>query len=532
MRRSVAALGLGAAVWVAAALPAPVLAAFDAYAVYRRIAQHIDAWHPERALELLDEMAESAPDEPLRHLAAARVKFELGDYAGAVAALDALTAAAGELPAYAATAALIRTTYERTRGFVTQRSQHFAASAAPGSDEMLLPFVLETAEAALAAVRADLGWSPPAEALPIRIEIFPTVRDFVAVSTLTAEEVATSGTVALCKFNRLMIVSPRRMARGYRWRDTLGHELIHFVLSRMTENRLPLWLHEGTAKFLERRWHEPVTTALHPIQQSLLAEARARKVYVPFAQMMPSLAKLDTGWKTALAFSEVTLLVQQLVGDGGFARLREVIAGFAESEAAGFRALGVVDEEELWAAFVARLETVPLEPVPGYSFIPPSLAEDPDRAEPEPVESPDAQKWMRLGDLLRRQGHWAAAVSEYTKAEVALGHKPAPLGLRLAEAYMLGGRYLDAAAELKELLRRDPDRATAHWLSGKIDLFRGDAAAAMAAYERAFAIAPFHDEVLDGLIAAAEKLGDTTKLERYTQAKEIWHARRDASPQP
>jgi tetratricopeptide (TPR) repeat protein len=388
---------------------------------------------------------------------------------------------------------------------------------------MLAPFVLETLEAALTAYRKDLGIAIPAQARPLRVEVYARTSDFVAVSTLTAKEVSTSGTVALCKFNRMMIVSPRRLARGYRWRDTLAHELVHFLLSRHTRNQLPLWLHEGIAKYEERRWSGPNDGRLHPIQQSILAEGRARNVYVPFREMMPSLAKLDSGWKTSLAFAEVTLLVKQILDDGGPERLRAVIDAFARGEAEGFRALGVVDEEELWNNFVARLRSTELTAVPGYKFIPLSVSEDEVDAEPEPIDDGAARKFTRLGDLLREQGYWQSAISEYTKARSKLGYSPAPLSLRFAEALMVGGLYHEAEMELRNLIVRDPDRATAHALLGKIALFRGDAAEALRRYETAFAIAPFVEAVVTGLAEAADRANDSNKRRMYRDALEAWH---------
>lgn len=496
--------------------------------LYRRAEAALDAWHPERAEPLVRELMDEAGDgNPMAHLAASRLRFHQGRYDEAVEHMTRVRELAGEVPSYAGFAGLLEATRARTGGFVGQRSEHFEVFTHDGPDRMLAPFILETLERGLAALEMDLGIEMPDAILPIRVEVYPSIDDFTDVSTLTAQEVKTSGTVALCKFHRLMIVSPRRLARGYRWRDTLNHELVHFVLSRGTNNQLPLWLHEGIAKFEERRWRSPRLGDLHPIQQSILAEARDRDVYVPFEEMMPSLAKLDSGWKTSLAFAEVTLLVRQVVEEGGLPRLQRVIRAFTEGRDEGFEMLGVRDEHHLWDRFEERLRSVPLDPVPGYRFIPPGVSEDPDEAEPEPIEKASARKYSRIGDLLRDEGRWAAAVTEYNKARRLLGHTPGPLSLRLAQAWMVGGRYIEAGEELEELVRRDPDRATAHWLRGKIALFRQDAESALEHYETAFAIAPFTDQVMDGLIRAAEAAGDTENLERYTEAREIWHAERN-----
>lgn len=493
---------------------------------YRAVEAALDAWRPERAEPLVARMQKTRPDDPMTQLAVARLRFEQGRYDEAVSALDQLEATAGRIPAYRGFSELVRRTQAATADMRAQRSARVEVRTVPGPDEMLAPFVLETMESALDALARDLGIEVPQEVLPLRVEIYPDVSRFVDVSTLTREEVETSGTVALCKFHRMMIVSPRRLARGYRWRDTLTHELVHFLLSRGTDNRLPLWLHEGVAKYLERRWSDTELGALHPIQASILAEASARDVWVPFADMMPSLAKLDSGWKTSLAFAEVTLLVAQIVEDGGLAELRRVIGAFAESPAAGYAALGVANENELWDRFLARVKTTEFQAVPGYRFIPPSVAESPEAAEPEPIGQARARKHTRVGDLLRVEGRWKAAIEEYAQAEALLGYVPAPLSLKRAEAWMLGARYDLAEAELRKLLVRDPDRATAHWLLGKIALFRRDAAEALQRFETAFGITPFHDDVLEGLAEAARRAEYPERARLYAHAREVWHVHR------
>ena len=41
------------------------------------------------------------------------------------------------------------------------------------------------------------------------------------MSTLTEKEIETTGTIALCKYGKLMIVTPRATVFGYPWMDTL-----------------------------------------------------------------------------------------------------------------------------------------------------------------------------------------------------------------------------------------------------------------------------------------------------------------------
>ncbi|HEX9102904.1 MAG TPA: hypothetical protein VF997_11910, partial [Polyangia bacterium] len=168
---------------------------------------------------------------------------------------------------------LARATDETTRDYVELRGKHFVVWHKPGRDELLAPYALDALEKAMAALGDDLGWRPTE---PIRVEIYPEVADLARVSTLTLKEIETSGTIALCKYNRLMIVSPRALVRGYPWQDTLTHEYTHFVVSRASHNTVPIWFHEGLAKYEERRWREKTPDGMTPTMEHLLASALGR----------------------------------------------------------------------------------------------------------------------------------------------------------------------------------------------------------------------------------------------------------------
>src|SRR6202011_3245409 len=114
----------------------------------------------------------------------------------------------------------------------------FVVWYAPGKDSLLASYALEALEKAWAALGDDFG-SRPSE--PVRVEIYPEVSDLARVSPLTLKEIETSGTIALCKYNRLMIVSPRALVHGYPWLDTLAHEYTHFIVSRLSRNTVPIW---------------------------------------------------------------------------------------------------------------------------------------------------------------------------------------------------------------------------------------------------------------------------------------------------
>src|SRR5207245_617002 len=89
----------------------------------------------------------------------------------------------------------------------------------------------------------------------------------------------------LCKYNRLMITSPRALLRGYAWLDTLSHEFVHYLVTRKGRNAVPIWLQEGLAKFLETRWRGAPGLAVDEMSTTLLTTAaRDRKLFPQFEQ--------------------------------------------------------------------------------------------------------------------------------------------------------------------------------------------------------------------------------------------------------
>lgn len=151
---------------------------------------------------------------------------------------------------------LVESTHDTTKDFLKTTSDdgRYVAFYPPGPESVMIPHLLRVLEKADKNLEAILGYRQPG---PIRIEVFPTTNELAAVSTLSVEEIERTGTIALCKWDRLMLTSPGALVRGYRWTDTAAHEFVHLVVSRMTFDRAPVWLQEGLARSLEHRWNQP-----------------------------------------------------------------------------------------------------------------------------------------------------------------------------------------------------------------------------------------------------------------------------------
>src|SRR5690606_28283539 len=177
----------------------------------------LSAWDVPRAALVAERLVSERPDDPrVLHLLG-RVRHYQGRYAEAAE----LFRRVGDEDL----ARLAADTHEITKNHQRQESEHFVFLYPPGKDEILAPWALETLEAAWERVGELLGYRPEEE--KIRVEVVQSAEELARVSTLSLEAIRNTGTIAVCKFDKLMVTSPRALLRGYDWRDTLSHEYIH-----------------------------------------------------------------------------------------------------------------------------------------------------------------------------------------------------------------------------------------------------------------------------------------------------------------
>jgi tetratricopeptide (TPR) repeat protein len=201
-------------------------------------------WRVADARQVADKLLARNPSDPEARALDAHVLFFEGRYAESLKALERL----GSRGSFRS---LVAATVQATRAFSSRASEHFQVSWSDPKDEVLADPALEALEAARDALFRNLGFQQEGR---VRVEIYPSVSSFTSVSTLTRAEVETSGTIGLCKFDRLMVTSPRATLWGYRWRDTLCHEYVHLAIYRLSRGTAPIWVHEGMAKYLEASW--------------------------------------------------------------------------------------------------------------------------------------------------------------------------------------------------------------------------------------------------------------------------------------
>jgi tetratricopeptide (TPR) repeat protein len=403
-------------------------------------------------------------------------------------------------------------------------SDHFQVAYPKGKDEVLVPYLLETLEAQRAALETDLKVAPPGK---VRVEILPSVTDLARLSTLSEAEIRSSGTIALCKYGKLMLVSPKALVTGYDWLDTAAHEYTHFVVSRKAGPGAPIWLHEGVAKWWESRWRGAGGEDYSPSAAALVRRAIETNTLVTFEKMHPSMAKLPTQEMASLAYAQVLLAVEYLVQRGGtalVARVLDLVGTGTPADAAVAQALGTS-----WGEFNAQwrghMATRPLPRGGAGALRRLRFKDDPEQGGPwaEWADLPDqaSRNHARLGQLLRERGRWVGARVEYRKALDRAGARVPILANQYAIAAIQTGRAADAERVLLEAIGWTPDYAALRVQLARLLVGRKAFAEARAQLVLANRQDPFDPEIHAGLAMAAEALGDPGGASRERRFAEI-----------
>ena len=506
-----------------------------------KVETQLDAWDLAGGQHAVEELLQAYPDSPEASYFRGRVLFEQGKYDEAVKAyaeagdrgatpgtFDALAHRGGS--PVESDARLARNAAQETAGDAVFESEHFILRTRPGKDTLLAPYALKALEKAYDGLTKDLGVVP---AQKIRVEVYDSARSLAQVSPLTVEQIKASGTIALCKYNRLMITSPKALLRGYPWLDTLSHEFVHYLVTQKGRNRVPIWLQEGLAKFLETRWRGAPGLAVDEMSLQLLQHAARGGKLIPFARMHPSIAMLPTQEQAALAFAEVEAAMRLLYTRGGQAALTELVAAMASGmtdEQAVAQAYGksFKDFEADWRADVAKprakaVSAKNVRPMVARKVVfkedargkadPALLAAE----ETAPADA-EARRATRLGEIFFSRRRWGAAATEYGKARARMTSEQPLVARRYAFAQIQLGKWAEAEEALKSAVARDPEDETAQALLGHVLVKRGDFAGATVALDNGIASDPFDPDLHATYIAAAQGLKDAPLEERERKA--------------
>ena len=393
----------------------------------------------------------------------------------------------------------------------------------PGADEVLLAYIEHVLSRTLPILEQAFG---AVGEEPIAIHVYPRSEDLGRVSGLTVEQIRNSGTIALCKYNRVMITSPQDLVFGYAWADTVAHELTHWFVIKRGGPGVPVWLHEGLARSFEGVWRGRPAALLDRSERQALLAARGKKKFITLQRMSPSMALLPTQEDTQLAFAEVHHAVGWLLAQGGALESKagrpadgqagRLVSYFGQGldETAALQKFSGMTPAQFAAAWKKDMLAVDLRE-----------QNDPEAQLRRPEKlyfksaggtaavlkslGGDARKFAELGDRLAVAHRPLAAAIEYRKA-MAAGQSDGPLlPTRLVRVLLDLNKSDEALDYLKPALEAWPEHAPLYILAGRAQLVAGKFREALESLERAAWFNPFDPQLHDLAAQAHEALGET-----------------------
>lgn len=510
-RGAVARLAAVLVVWVTLAAPAWAGVAERGQACLRVV-----------DIACAQQLAALATEDPADQRFLGDLDFHLQKFAEAVRRLEAVEGSFTSDPSFAADLALYRQTLVATAGFATEVRGDVQILYQAGIDQVLLDDAFEALQAAHDVIAPRLGGAPPGM---IRVELYPSATTFIQASGLGEEAVRKTGVVALSKWSRLLVTSPRALLRGYAWKDTVAHEYIHYVIAWRTKDRAPVWLQEGVARSHETLWHSDRMSTLAPYQQSLLATALANDSMVTLEQMHPSMAFLPSADAAALAFAEVSSMVEYLETIAGKGATRAVLDRVRDGEDALAAVAAVATEGDSdrfmagWKAWLGTLDLVGRQLAAPRTVI--DGASDDLAMDPVLAERVDLARFVHLGDLLLAAKRPDAALIEYQRG-VPPDEPPSPmLSLRVARALDGLGRAADAVGTLRASVADYPEYASTRKELGTLLLRAGDRQGALRELLASHDVNPFDPEVQATLADLYTAAGDAERAARHRRYRQI-----------
>jgi hypothetical protein len=352
-------------------------------------------------------IGEGDADSALLAIERARLALYEGDCDGAAAILVRPELAASETGG--ALADISRGCARATAATVVEKDDANAVVVRyqDEADRALQPLIVETVVKARDALTSDLGATWPK---PTRITV---VRDLMSLSAMTGlpkEAAMTTGTVAVAKWGRVTLLSPRASRHGYSWRDTIAHELTHLAVTRATIDRAPLWLQEGVAKREEVRWRDPGPFDDRPPVDSVVDKGISMKLDLPLDKLGPSIAMLPSADVAMVAFAEVTSFVRYLAESQSKGTLNRLFLEMRTQKTAD-DALRAATGDDLkgwdakWRAHLSEDRKARPDREP-FTFLAIDIP---------PAKVRDVRERVRLAELLHGREHPRAALEELDK---------------------------------------------------------------------------------------------------------------------
>ena len=323
-----------------------------------------------------------------------------------------------------------------------------------GKDKIIALYLKDILDNAANVMHEKFNWEPSKKAI---LEIYPDRESFQNASTLTDKHIKVSGAIGICKFNRMMIASPRILKFGYGWADTAVHEYIHYIIGKITGlKNMPLWLNEGLAKYFEESWRIlKRESKLSPIAENFIYKTRKTGKWVPLEKMRGGMPTLDNRDEVTLAFAQVESFTDFLISEYGFNKMLNYLQDLKKysSEAAFLKNYKstVSQLEKKWSEYIKNAELKYSPGAAGPSFV---FSEDAVSAVSEWVAE-TARTDVHLADRFTKRGNYKLAEKKYLHA---LNKDPfnSVILNKLAKTQIKTGNIPKAVENFYEAIKNNP----------------------------------------------------------------------------
>jgi len=487
--------------------------------------RYLNRWNVNKAMEIGHKALVENPKRADSFKLLGLSYFYQGSYGKAVEYLEAASLMESWNEERKRTLSFVKDTEEITKEFHDYSSEHFTLRLGE-RDSVLVEYALDALEKAYREIGYDLDYFPEEKVL---VEIYPKAEGFTSVSSLSQRQIEVSGAIGICKFNRIMIISPRCLVYGYRWLDALVHEFIHYLIAKITGLNIPLWLNEGLSKYYETRWRVREPKYLIPVYRNSLSRTAKEKRWIDFRKMRRGMPSLDSREEVISAFAEVSLAVDYLLQRHGKEKLIHFLEELGRNGQNGpdgdfeaieeswdklFRQFFGIPQEKFQTILRDFLEEMNLKETPGIPIESFRLKEEKNEAsELEEYVGVGAQGHVRLGDIYRQRRRFDVALAEYEK-----GLKIEPnnhiIINEIAKTYIALGKFRDAELSFNKSLEVNPNYgptytnlATLYFNQERLEL-------ALKNYEESNQINPFDPLIHKYMGLIHFKLGEEDKAKK------------------
>ncbi len=491
---------------------------------YLKLMSLIRSFDPDAALEFTENAGVS---QPLRDLFRAWALHQKGDYRDALSLFNGLDENHKDYDEYLSNRLVeLRKTDQALLEFSVLETSNFSIRYQAGRDEAMIEFLPAVMESAYSRLSKIFQFERDEK---IIVELMPDYELFSYASALTKKQIETTGTVALCVENRVVVLTPRRVAMGYYWPNVISHEFIHYIMTKIGGDSVPLWFHEGVAKFFEGRWDAEIQPPLEDSLQTRLAQALAANSLVTFEQMYPSFAALPTPQLAQLAYAQTASMIEFICDKKGTDFIPDLLREVDEKNTVE-TILGTAFERdidgflELWKSWAHIRDYKKSAELSDEDSAVTLLDSDfgAEKLDALSEEDESIKKHTRLGDLLLDNHRYGPALKEYAKATA---DQKEPYSRQMMMRFLVCYEHLSRGQEMITLI----DEQITNWkmdptmLKYKAMAFmrldNTDEAKSMLI--QAVRVNPFDPKVHELRRRVAESEGDSETLEQVQKLLDI-----------